>query len=282
MSLFLKMIYGMLTGAWGGLAAWILLDKVLGLEPANPYLDALLNGTVIGVCVGGFIGGFGGLVEGRWSRLVRGLGGGLALGLFGGAAGLLVGEILFQTLGRITLVRALGWAIFGVAIGVGEGLLIRSWRRMLFGLVGGLAGGVLGSLAFVLVRQTLESPGFSRALGFTILGALLGLCIGLAPLAVSSFIGKLRVISSGRNEGKEVLLDKAVIQIGRYDGCDLGLYGDKSIEPHHAEIRRDQQGYLIQPVANAPVRINGQPTIGPQRLQKGDRIGIGREEIVVQ
>ena len=63
MSLRLRMIYGCLTGAWGGLLAWIVLDAVLGLEPASPYADALLNGAVIGLCVGTVMGGFLGLVE---------------------------------------------------------------------------------------------------------------------------------------------------------------------------------------------------------------------------
>jgi hypothetical protein len=263
------------------LIAWALLDLLLGLEPSNPYFDALLNGAIIGVCVGVLTGGFGGLVERRLGRLLRGLMAGLITGLLGGAMGLLVGEALFQAFGQVTPVRAIGWAILGIAIGAGEGLLLRSWRRMLFGLFGGLVGGVLGSLAFIMVRQALAMPGFSRALGFTILGALIGLFIGLVPVVVGTFIGKLRVISAGRNEGKEILLDKDVIQIGRDDRCDLGLYGDKSIQPRHAEIRRDKQGYLIQALVGVPLQVNGQP-VQSHRLQKGDRVGIGREVIVVQ
>ncbi len=281
MSLFLKMIYGTLTGAWGGFIAWLLLDPLLGLESTEPYFDALLNGAIIGVCVGALIGGFGGLVERSIGKLLRGLGGGLVMGLLGGATGLVVGEFLFKSAGQITLMRALGWAIFGMAIGVGEGLIIRSWRRMLFGLIGGFAGGLIGSLVFILVMQWLSLPAFSRALGFTILGALIGLFVGLVPVVAKTFIVMLRVLTPGRNEGKEILLDKPVIRIGRYDGCDLGLYGDKNIAMHHAEIRRDKQGYLLQPLAGAPVRVNGQP-VQSHRLQKGDRVGIGREEIVFQ
>ncbi|MBM4027659.1 MAG: hypothetical protein FJ280_20000, partial [Planctomycetes bacterium] len=174
MSLFLKMIYGSLTGAWGGLAAWALLDRVLQVEPANPYLDALLNGAVIGICVGALMGGFVGVVEGSWRRSLRGLAGGLATGFLGGALGLLVGEALFQGFAQRMWVRATGWAFFGITVGAGEGLLIRSWRRVLFGAAGGLLGGVAGSLAFMAVKSTLTLPAFGRALGFTILGALLG------------------------------------------------------------------------------------------------------------
>jgi len=279
MSLFLKMIYGSLTGAWGGLAAWALLDRVLQVEPANPYLDALLNGAVIGICVGALMGGFVGVVEGSWRRSLRGLAGGLATGFLGGALGLLVGEALFQGFAQRMWVRATGWAFFGITVGAGEGLLIRSWRRVLFGAAGGLLGGVAGSLAFMAVKSTLTLPAFGRALGFTILGALLGLFIGLVPVVVGILGGALKVISSGRNEGKEILLDKPVIRIGRDDRCDLRLAGDERIQPVHAEIRRESRGYLLHAVGSAAVRVNGQPA-ADHLLQKGDRIGIGREEVL--
>jgi hypothetical protein len=281
MSLTLKMVYGCLTGAWGGFIAWVLLDLLLGVQPANPFLDALINGAIIGVCIGTLMGGFGGLVEWQLKKLARGLGNGLVMGLLGGVIGLLVGETFFQVFGQATLVRAIGWAIFGVAIGAGEGVLNRSWRRLLFGMIGGFTGGILGSLALVLAKNSLAMPGFSRALGFTILGALIGLFVGLAWMVVRTFVGTLKVISAGRNEGKEVLLDKDTIYIGRDDACDLGLYGDKSIQPRHAGIRREKHGYVIQPIGAFPVQVNGQP-VQSHLLQKGDRIGVGREVIVFQ
>lgn len=279
MSLLFKMIYGCLVGAWGGLIAWILLDPVLHIEPSNPTIDALVNGAIVGVCVGGLTSAFLGLMEGSLKRTLRGLTIGLVAGLVGGAAGLVAGELLFQNLGQVPAVRAIGWAVFGVAIGASEGLLSRSWRRLWFGVIGGLAGGILGSLAFLLVREFLTRPAFSRAVGFTILGALLGLFIGLVPLLAGKLGGTLRVVSGGRNEGKEILLDKELIRIGRDDGGDLGLYGDKNIEFHHAELRREPRGYVVYPVGPASVRVNGQPVTG-KVLQKGDRIQIGNEEIL--
>ena len=279
MSLMFKMIYGCLVGGWGGFIAWVVLDPVLRIEPSNPTVDALVNGAIVGVCVGGLTSAFLGLMEGSLKRTLRGLTIGLVAGLVGGAAGLVAGELLFQNLGQVPAVRAIGWAVFGVAIGASEGLLSRSWRRLWFGIIGGLTGGILGSLAFLLVREFLTRPAFSRALGFTILGALLGLFIGLVPLLAGKLGGTLRVVSSGRNEGKEILLDKDLIRIGRDDGGDLGLYGDKNIEFRHAELRREPQGYAVYPVGSASVRVNGVPITG-KVLQKGDRIEIGNEEIL--
>lgn len=280
MSLTLKMIYGCLIGAWGGFVAWALLDPVLGVNPGSPALDALINGAIVGVCVGGLTSAFLGAMEGSLRRGLRGLAVGLVAGLVGGAAGLLIGELLYQAAGQATAMRVFGWAIFGVAIGASEGVLARSGRRLLFGVFGGLAGGILGSLTFIAVREMLTRPTFSRALGFTILGALLGLFIGLAFKLGGKLGGVLRVVSSSRNEGKEIVLDKALIRIGRDDGGDLGLYGDKSIEFRHAEIRREPRGHVIYAINQAPVRVNGQP-VDVKVLSKGDRIQIGQEEIVL-
>jgi hypothetical protein len=225
------------------------------------------------------MGGFVGVVEGSWRRSLRGLAGGLATGFLGGAIGLFVGQALFQGFAQRTWIRATGWAIFGIAVGAGEGLLVRSWRRVLLGTIGGLLGGIVGSLAFMAVKSALTLPTFSRALGFTILGALLGLFIGLVPVMVGILGGTLKVVSSGRNEGKEILLDKPLIRIGRDERSDLRLVGDEQIQPTHAEIRRESRGYVLHAVGAAVVRVNGQPA-ADHLLQKGDRIGVGREEIV--
>ena len=282
MSLRLKMLYSCLTGAWGGYLAWLLLDPLLGLQARNVYLDALLNGAMIGIAIGALMSGFEGIMEGNGVVLVRRLLSGLITGLVGGVLGLCIGEFLFQQFTQTTGMRMIGWALFGLTIGVGEGVLMRSWRRMALGAVGGLVGGVLGSLAFVGVGYAFALPAFSRALGFTLLGALIGLFTGLMPVVASRVLGALgtlKVISSGRHEGKEILLDKPVISIGRDDGCDLGLYGIADVQPRHAEIRRAPAGYVVQRLSNASLWVNGEP-VQQQMLHSGDHIKAGGAEIL--
>ncbi len=280
MSLVLKMIYGCLTGAWGGFIAWLLLDRVLNINLTNTYVDALLNGAIIGACIGASIGGFGGVIERNGKRAARGFAAGLLTGLLGGAIGLLVGEALYQAAGQSDATRLIGWAILGIGIGAGEGLLMRSSRRLILGMIGGVLGGVLGGLVFTQTKTALDLPGFSRAVGFTILGALLGLFIGLVPVVIKSFVATLKVVSSGRNEGKEILLEgKRVTRLGRDEHCELGLYGDPTIQPQHAEVRQGPQGYVIRALGTAPLYVNGQPA-SERLLQQDDRIRIGREEIV--
>ena len=131
MSLRFKAIYGTLMGAWGALLAWAALDLALGWRPGNPYLDALLNGALIGLFVGVPVNGFLGLLERRLWPLVRGILVGAAAGLLGGIAGLLVGEGLYQTLGRGDVWRVVGWAVFGGGVGFAPGLLSLSGRKAL-------------------------------------------------------------------------------------------------------------------------------------------------------
>ncbi len=279
MSLRLKMIYSMCTGAWGGYVAWLLLDPLLGVQSANNFLDAALNGAIIGIAIGVFMVSFEGLLDRNLAAWLRRAAGGFIAGLVGGVAGLLVGEAIYQWSGQMTWTRLAGWAIFGAAIGVSEGLAARSWRRVGLGALGGLLGGVIGSAAFSFVRSELDMPTFSRALGFTLLGAFIGLFVGLMPVVIGGFLGRLKVVSSGRNEGKEALLDKRVTLIGSSDKCDLCLYGKSDVQPRHAQVERAKAGYTLRSLGQATVWVNGQPAT-QHALHNGDRIKIGSEELV--
>ncbi len=280
MSLFLKMLYGCLTGAWGGFLAWFLLDRGLRIAPDNPFVDAVVNGAVIGLFVGALIGVFAGIVSRDARVALRGFLVGLLTGTVGGALGLIVGEALFQFFGQQPWARAAGWAAFGVAIGIGEGVVTLSSRRLLFGAIGGAIGGVLGSLALILAKSSLTLPYFGRALGFTVLGGLIGLFIGLVPVVVSLVGGSLKVVSSGRNEGHQILIDKRLVRVGQGPQCDLKLLGDPTVQPLHAEVEQQGSQLVLRAAPGAYVEVNGQPLSQPQALQKGDRFKVGRQEIV--
>ena len=146
-------------------------------------------------------------------------------------------------------------------------------------MVGRLLGGLIGGAAFSFVRSRLDMPDFSRALGFTLLGAFIGLFVGLMPVVVAGFLGRLKVVSSGRNEGKEILLDKQASIIGASERCDLALYGKSDVTERHAQVQRGKDGYTIRPLGQASVWVNGQPVV-EQRLTDGDRIKIGSEELI--
>ena len=270
MSLNLKTFYSALVGAWGALLGWAALDLLLGLEMEEALLDALVNGLLVGGGIGLLVGALEGAMEAKLRPLLKGAALGLVLGLLGGAAGLVLGELSFQLLGENAVGRVLGWTLFGLGVGMSEGVAHRSTRRLLHGSLGGLLGGLLGGVAFTAARQLLERPTTGRAWGYTLLGGLVGLFIGLVPALLKS--AWLKVVSSGRDEGRERIVEKGVTTIGSSDVCDLGLYGDPSILPVHAEVRQERGEFILYP--KGPVTVNEQP-VGQHVLQDEDRIGLG-------
>ncbi|MFM8424630.1 MAG: hypothetical protein ACKOBL_05585 [Chloroflexota bacterium] len=132
-------------GAIGGLIGWQVSDR-LGLSfISNLYLSEVLVGALIGLLIGLFIG----LTEGLLTQnpiqvLKSGLFCGL-LGVIAGGIGLPLGEFLFQAVGAGILGRALGWGVFGLLIGLAEGIVGKNqaWKGMLGGFIGGALGGVL-------------------------------------------------------------------------------------------------------------------------------------------
>jgi hypothetical protein len=277
MSLLLKTVYSMLTGALGALFAWFVLDVLLQIQPASPFADALLNGAVVGVCVGVAVNGFNGLMEFQLLPLVKGVVIGFTAGLLGGAFGLALGELLYSLSGGSNLVRVLGWMVFGLSLGLADGILALSLRRILFAGLGGLLGGLLGGIFFSLLSSLSDLPFTSRALAFAILGGSVGLFVGLVPSALKD--AWLKVVTSGRNEGKERIVDKPRLVIGSSTASDFSLYGDARIASRHAEILREGSQYILRPVGDAPVVVKDQ-RIHRYPLENEDTFQLGGETII--
>ncbi len=284
MSLQLKTFYNALVGAWGGFVAWAILDIVLRFKPTNVWVDAALNGAIVGMCVGALVSSFGGLMAGRVMLLLRGLAIGLVTGIIGGILGLFAGEAAFQV-GRLLSdsalfregSRAIGWGIFGIGIGVAEGVLTISPRRFVYGGLGGIIGGFAGGIAFAAITLVSNLQMTNRAVGFALLGAFIGLFVGLVPIVLRE--AWLKVVSSGRNEGREFLLDKRANTIGSADNNDVGLFGDAGIAPKHAEIRQEKGQFTIRPLKGQSVLVNNSPTTGIV-LQNGAQIRVGQVKLV--
>jgi pSer/pThr/pTyr-binding forkhead associated (FHA) protein len=95
----------------------------------------------------------------------------------------------------------------------------------------------------------------------------------------------------GRNEGKEYLISKPVLTIGRSELSDIGLYGDPSIAPTHAVIESvpGQDRHRLRHVAGGqgehaypPTVVNGRPVTAEQWLTDGDSIQIGSRTLMFQ
>jgi len=176
-----------------------------------------------------------------------------------------------------------GWAIFGALVGCAEGLTRRSWIALRNASLGGAIGGCLGGAVLVMMLSALPpEPGsqfahagwMGRLLGFVILGSCIGLWIVLIERALSAVL----VVRSGRNEGREIFLDKRRMRLGRNDLLDIYLGGDSSIASHHATIRAEEGGHMLSVEDGAKVLVND-AAISNHRLQDGDRISIGNTKL---
>ena len=287
MSFQLFIYYSAVCGGWAALLA---AAVVLGLglpEIRNALLRTMLIGSLLGGFVGLAVGFVDGLLNDRGTdRFLRASLCGV-LGVLAGLIGATLGQLLLEYVGLPLLV---GWIIVGSLLGASIGLfdVLRGlmggdggagWRKVKNGLLGGLLGGLVGGLPFTLVQnfQLLGEwfPRSSLTTCLVLLGGLIGLFIGLAQIVLKE--AWLRV-EEGFRAGRELLLVKEETTIGRSEGCDLGLFGDNSIQRLHARILQQKNQYLLVHVAEeGETYLNDAPvTRKPVALRTGDRIRIGK------
>ena len=70
-----------------------------------------------------------------------------------------------------------------IPAGIGQGIALRENKVLLNGLLGGVLGGLLGGLVFDPISVFFTSPDgqaiVSRAIGFTLIGLMVGLFVGI-------------------------------------------------------------------------------------------------------
>ena len=196
-----------------------------------------------------------------------------------GAGGALIGQLLFGLFGGGTVARALGWALFGAATGAMLGLADRSRNKASRGAIGGAIGGFLGGFVFDLLAQGLQG-GFgeilARVLGLGALGFAIGLMLQLAQQALKT--AWLSGITTGPYEGKQYILGKPVVTVGRSDGNDIGLYREKTlaIKAGAFSFNNGRWNY-----AGEPVEVNGSST-SSATLMGGDTIQFGNTQFLFE
>ncbi len=188
-----------------------------------------------------------------------------------------------QFLGNV-IARGIAWAVIGAWVGAGDGLRQRSVPVIRNGVIGGLAGGFAGGVLFEIIPWLL--PGLrtgapSRLVGFSATGALIGLLTGLVRELFSEAWVK---VSVGRNEFKDILLERLENTVGRHELCDIPLYGDPSVAKRHAILRRTSSGWEIAATgeSSAPPSVDGEPVTAPRPLRTGNRIRIGTKELIFE
>ncbi|MGZ9234498.1 MAG: FHA domain-containing protein [Anaerolineales bacterium] len=276
----MRTYYYALLGAIGGLVGWQVSD-LLGLSfVSNLYLSEALVGALIGLSVGLFIG----LTEGALTRnpihaLKSGIFSGL-LGLGAGALGLPLSEFLFQSVGAGVIGRALGWGVFGLLIGLAEGMVGRTqaWK----GMLGGFIGGALGGILLESVHNWLQDPLTGKAAGLVLLGACVGAFISLIAVLLSRAWLEVR---SGKLKGTEFMLDKFMnkgfpsVAIGSSPLKSEIVLPDPDIAPQHAMLSGDGMSFNLKDMSLSGTFINNRK-IERVQLTNGQRIRMGNTEMV--
>jgi hypothetical protein len=300
MSFRLFVYYCCLCGAAAAFAGWL-----LGRLPGrlSPLLEAGVKGACLGLAVAVALS----IVDSLWNSSGQF---GMATGrvfvaalvsIIGGLFGGITGQALRQLTDKTILSAAftlIGWSLTGLLIGASLGLFdlltqmatpgggAGAFRKLRNGVLGGVVGGALGGLLFLLLGAAFASAfrnkPFDRlwspsALGFAALGACLGLLIGLAQVVLRE--AWLRV-EAGFRAGRELILSRDTVTIGRAESCDVGLYGDPAIDKVHARIVRQGDRFLLADAGTASgTYLNEERLAGPRPLRSGDAIRVGRNVI---
>jgi hypothetical protein len=285
MSFRLFVYYCALCGGWAAFLTWAIVQG-LGINRVEPLVfQATLIGGLLGALVAGSVGLMDALLNTpRGERLLRGAVAGV-LGLLGGSFGALFGQVLSDAIGIPVFV---GWMVAGMLIGAAVGsydLLQALWHhsdrsaalgKLRNGVYGGLAGGLIGGLLYsILLTTSTALPRSSLTLSLVLLGGSIGLMIGLTQVALKE---AWLTVEEGFRPGRELLLVREETTIGRAETCDLGLFGDPSIDKLHARIVRHHNRYLLAHAGESGQTLVNEQPIGskPVPLRTGDAIRIGR------
>jgi hypothetical protein len=271
------------------------------LNSRNSAMGLLLFPTVAGL-IGLFIGAADGLVCRLPRRAIFSGIIGLVVGFVGGFIMSIVGNIVYapvnllaqksghnSSLGMIGFAiqmggRSLAWALAGMAMGLGQGIALRSSRLLLYGLLGGIVGGLLGGLFFdpidlILLGQDKPSAHWSRLIGFGLIGLSVGAMIGVVELLARD--AWLRM-TKGPLTGKEFLIFKDVMAIGSSPRSDIYLFNDPLVAADHAILRAVGDECEIETRhSDHPIQLNNR-SVNRARLRHGDSVTIGRTSFVFQ
>ncbi len=293
MSLTMRIIFFGMIGIIGGMLAWPLAEVLISFQGNFPSL--LIFGIIIGGVVGLVIGGCFGMNEGILSHSSAKLKGGLIMGIIIGAVGGAVGVISgiqvglfmgtsfffapasFKTVGY-PIARALGWAAFGIFIGVVEGIRSKSFAKIKNGIIGGFIGGFLGGIVFEYsLKLFVPDVLYARLLGFIVLGLFIGIFYGFVEnkLARASFY-----LLNGRYKGKEYLLNQRQMTIGRDEQADMSLADYRQVSAKHASLHSKKDKIILKDKNSKMGTYINDKKVNEAALKNGDVIRVGEAQFL--
>jgi hypothetical protein len=173
--------------------------------------------------------------------------------------------------------RATAWAGAAIPAGIGQGIALREWKVVLNGLLGGVLGGLLGGLAFDPINTVFKTADGgaapSRAIGFTLIGLMVGLFVGIVEQWTKS---AWLLMKAGPLAGKQFVISRNPTVLGSAPKADIYLFKDEAIEPRHALIHDRGGRFEIEDLDSADgTYVNGIP-VRKQILKSGDQIVLGK------
>ncbi len=288
------------AAAIGILAGWA-ITEITGIGNITATSKLGLDATeglwvaVVGLAFGGTVIAYDSAVGGAWAaarqRFAK-----AAVPMFGAsfAAGFLAqvvyGEIIKSileevlrgqtTVGqndvRLYLARALGWALFGLGVGVTVGLIRKANRLAINGAIGGAIGGAVGGVIFeYLAVNASLGEALTRLAGLAAVG---GLIAGATRVVETARRQAWLHITAGGMAGKEFILYHDVTRIGASQDCEVFLLKDPAVAKLHAQIDDRDGQRLLTAMPDAPVYVNQQP-VQSHLLRNGDQLQIGNTVI---
>jgi hypothetical protein len=188
---------------------------------------------------------------------------------------------VFQVSGGEMLGRALGWATFGLLVGLAEG--ITGGTQMIKGGLGGLIGGAVGGAILELARTALDDPLLGKSVGLVLMGGSVGAFIALIVLLLSR---AWLEVKSGKLQGTEFILDKflplrgptAIIGSSVLK-ADIALT-DPEVAPQHAQLKGADTHFTLQDMSMKQGTFVDGKRIEVHRLANRQVIQVGETELV--
>lgn len=280
MSFRIFIYYCAVLGAWAALGVWAMSQAQFIQSMTRAIVQTSLIAAVLGLLMGATLGGLDAVLNASGKERANRIAVSAGIGLVGGLLGGLLGQFLAD---RAAYLRTVGWVLVGVAIGgsigiydlmIARGKSLAPWKKVLNGVLGGFLGGLVGGMLSGLMPNVFQSMlRTSAALGFILLGACIGLSIGLAQVILKEAWLK---VEAGFRSGRELMLTKDETTVGRAESCDLGMFGDNTIERLHARIKASNNGYIVEDAGTpAGTFVNDQRVARATPLRNGDVIRIG-------
>ncbi|MEX2169431.1 MAG: FHA domain-containing protein [Pirellulales bacterium] len=262
---------------------------LLNEDEVGQVLGALALFVVVGVCVAVALSIAEPLTTQNWTAVARNGATAVGLGVLGAVLAMAALIVLGFLMGndpdeqiislRQVVVRAIAWSAVGASVAVAPGILLKSKKRFVVGVAGGLLGGFIGGVLFDPVALATHSVGLSRIIGITTIGLVTGFGTGLIENAAKT--GWLRVVA-GLLAGKQFIIYRDPTQIGSSPQCEIYLFKDRQVSPVHAALHIAPGGFDVEDRSSASgTLVNGRP-VKRSRLQHNDQIQIGGTTFVFQ